>query len=55
MLDWASSVKLAPLFDAGSVNRDKLAHLAQSLSAPFDSLTRRAMLEIESDGLFYVQ
>lgn len=53
-LDWAASVKLAPLFDAGSVNRGKLAHLAQSLSAPFDALTRRALLEIESDGLFYV-
>jgi len=55
VLDWATSVKLAPLFDAGSVNRDKLAHLAQSLTTPFDVLTRRAILEIESDGLFYVQ
>lgn len=54
-IDWAASVKLAPLFDAGSVNRDKLAHLAQSLAEPFDARTRRALLEIESDGLFYVQ
>jgi hypothetical protein len=54
-IDWATSVKLAPLFDAGSVNRDKLAHLAQSLAPPFNASTRRALLEIESDGLFYVQ
>lgn len=54
-LDWAMSVKLVPLFDAGSVNRDKLAHLADTMSAPFDVLTRRTMLEIESDGLFYVK
>lgn len=54
-LDWATSVKLAPLFDAGSVNREKLARLAGSLTAPFSELTRRALLEIESDGLFYVE
>jgi 5-methylcytosine-specific restriction protein B len=54
-LDWAASVKLAPLFDAGSVNRDKLAHLAESLTEPFRRLTRRAIREIESDGLFYVE
>ncbi len=54
-VDWATSVKLVPLFDAGSANREKLAHLAESLVAPFVGSTRRAILEIESDGLFYVQ
>lgn len=53
-LDWATSVKLAPLFEAGSINRDKLAHLAESLPSPFDSLTRRVVLEIAADGLYYV-
>ena len=40
-VDWATSVKLAPLFDAGSVNRDKLAHLARSLVSPFNASTRQ--------------
>jgi 5-methylcytosine-specific restriction protein B len=54
-LDWATSVKFVPLLDAGSINREKLARLAESLTAPFDALTRRGILAIESDGLFYVQ
>lgn len=54
-LDWAASVKLVPLFDAGMVNREKLAHFASTLAQPFDGLTRRAMREIASDGLYFVE
>ena len=54
-LDWAAAAKLVPLFDAGSVNRERLGNLAESLPEPFNRLTRRAMLEIQSDGLFYVE
>ncbi len=54
-LDWATSAKLVPLFDAGSVNRERLAHLADTLPQPFDQQTGRAMREIHSDGLFYVE
>ena len=53
-IDWAASVKLAPLFEAASLNRNKLQALAASLAAPFDGATRRALLAIESDGLYYV-
>jgi len=54
-LDWAVSAKLVPLLDAGMVNREKLASLALSLTAPFDKSTKKGMLEIASDGLFYVE
>ena len=54
-LDWATSVKLVPLFDAGGANREKLNRLASSLPAPFDRVTRRGILEIESDGMFSVR
>lgn len=54
-LDWAVSVKLVPLFDSGMVNRDKLATLARTLDEPLNDSTRRAILEIASDGLFYVE
>lgn len=53
-LDWSVSVKLAPLFDAGMVNRDKLVELAKNLSKPFNQYTRQALLSIASDGLFYI-
>ena len=54
-LDWAVSVKLVPLFDAGMVNRDKVAAMAQGLPVPLNGRTKRAILEIASDGLFYVE
>lgn len=54
-LDWATSAKLVPLLDAGGVNREKLRHFATTLPVPFDGVTRRAILEIESDGLYSVR
>lgn len=54
-VDWAVSVKLVPLFDAGMVNRDKLATMALALTDPLNGFTRRAMLEIAADGLYYVE
>src|SRR5262249_8369747 len=45
-LDWAVGVKLVPVFDAGAVNRDKLASLADSLEPPFDGASKHAMREI---------
>jgi len=55
VLDWAASVKLVPLFDAGGINRSRLDHLASSLSPPFSNLTRRAMETISSDGQYYAR
>jgi MoxR-like ATPase len=53
-MDWATSVKLVPLLDAGTVNRDKLHTLAHSLPSPLNERTKRAMLDIVSDGMFYI-
>lgn len=53
VLDWAASVKLVPLFEAGGVDSVRLAALAESLPTPFSTKTRSAMLAVASDGLYY--
>ena len=54
-IDWAFSVCVGPLFDSGGVNREKLRTLANALAGPFANETRRALLTIESDGMFHVK
>ena len=53
-IDWACAMRIGPLFDAGGVNREKLHTFALDLEGPFAKATRRALLAIESDGMFYV-
>ena len=52
-MDWAASVKLVPLLEAGGVDSIRLAALAESLPPPFSAKMRGAMLSVASDGLYY--
>lgn len=51
-LDWAASVKLVPLFEAGGVETTRLLVLAGSLPSPFTKKTRAAIQAVASDGLY---
>jgi MoxR-like ATPase len=51
-LDWAASVKLVPLFEAGGVETARLIGLADALPSPFTSKTRSALQAVASDGLY---
>jgi 5-methylcytosine-specific restriction protein B len=53
-LDWAASVKLAPLFEADSVNPKSLKHLEKVLPPAFRPLFSRALLETAAAGLYHV-
>ena len=53
-MDWASSIKLAPLFEADTVELDKLADFAAQLSDPFDGQTRARLTEIVSAGSGFI-
>ena len=52
--DWAVSVKLVPLFDSDTVNRAQMVGFANALPQVFQTDTKRELLQIASDGLFYV-
>ncbi|MFM9877717.1 MAG: AAA family ATPase [Rhodoglobus sp.] len=49
-MDWACSIKLAPLFESDSVELDKLQDFSARLSSPFDKQTRARLDEIVSAG-----
>jgi MoxR-like ATPase len=53
-LDWAASVKIAPLFDADTINPTDLEDFAQKLPIPFNERMKRELLQIASAGLYYV-
>jgi len=53
-IDWAASVKLAPLFDA-DLRPDLIRTFAASLGGPFDNGLKRELLQIVSSGLYYVE
>jgi 5-methylcytosine-specific restriction protein B len=55
LLDWAASVKLAPLFDTGSVNYAQLIQYADGLPAPFDRRFRRELKQLVAAGGYYVE
>ncbi len=55
VLDWAVSVKIAPLFDADVVTPDVLKEFAETLTAPFDKTTRRELLGITVAGMHFVE
>jgi 5-methylcytosine-specific restriction protein B len=53
-IDWAASVKLAPLFDADTVTEADLEQFAEGLTAPFSQVTKRQLLAIAAAGLYYI-
>jgi len=55
LMDWAASVKLAPLFDADTITPEQLQDFAGGLTEPFDKLMRQELLQIVSLGQFYVR
>ncbi|HUW15062.1 MAG TPA: AAA family ATPase [Anaerolineae bacterium] len=55
LMDWAASVKLAPLFDTDTISPEHLQDFADGLTEPFDKLMRQELLQIVSLGQFYVK
>lgn len=55
LLDWAVSVKLAPLFDSDTIGETALEDFAAALKAPFDVQLRRALLQIVASGTYYAE
>ena len=54
MMDWAASVKIAPLLDSDTINNNDLERLASGLTAPFDQSFRSEIMQIASAGMYYV-
>jgi 5-methylcytosine-specific restriction enzyme B len=53
-MDWAASVKIAPLFDADSVVMGALENLVTNLPGLFAAHTGRELKKLASGGMFYV-
>jgi hypothetical protein len=53
-LDWAASVKLAPLFESDVVGPEQLSTFARGLAAPFSNQLRRELLVIAASGMHFV-
>ncbi len=53
-MDWAASVKLAPLFESDVLAPEQLSTLAMGLPAPFDGLLKRELLIISASGMHFV-
>lgn len=52
-IDWASSVKIVPLFEADAIDHETILSLAKSLKSPFNKRTRRELLTIANAGLVF--
>lgn len=55
VLDWAVSVKIAPLLDTDVVAQDVLKQFAGTLTTPFEKATRRELLGIVAAGMHFVE
>jgi MoxR-like ATPase len=55
IIDWAASLKLAPLFDSDTISPTDLERYALNLPSPFNQKTRRELLTIVSAGQYYVE
>ena len=53
-MDWAASVKLAPLFESDVLGPDQLTRFAQTLVPPFSRLMKRELLMIAASGVHFV-
>ncbi|WP_252106994.1 MULTISPECIES: AAA family ATPase [unclassified Halomonas] len=54
VLDWAASVKLAPLFESDVLNPEQLIQFAKTLQPPFDQRFSRQLLVISASGMHFV-
>lgn len=54
-MDWAATLKLAPLFDADTVSPSLLEQFANGLATPFHNRMRRELLQIVAAGTYYVE
>jgi 5-methylcytosine-specific restriction enzyme B len=55
LMDWAAAVKLAPLFEADTVNHTHLSGFAEALPPPFNRRLRRELMQIVAAGLYFVE
>lgn len=53
-LDWAASVKLAPLFESDVLEPEQLLNFANTLPEPFSNQFRRQLLIISASGMHFV-
>lgn len=53
-IDWAASVKLAPLFESDVLEPDQLVKFAGSLRSPFSNQFARQLLIIAASGMHFV-
>lgn len=52
-IDWATSVKIVPLFEADAIDHETIFSLANSLQTPFNRKTKRELLTIANAGLVF--
>ncbi len=55
IIDWAASIKLAPLFDSDVVAPEAMKELATTVASPFNRATRRELLGIVAAGEHFVE
>jgi 5-methylcytosine-specific restriction protein B len=53
-IDWATSVKIIPLFEADTIDQEILTLFAKSLANPFHKLSKRELSVIANAGLCYI-
>jgi 5-methylcytosine-specific restriction protein B len=53
-MDWAASIKFAPLFDTDTISPAQLRDYADQWQAPFNRLMRIELLKIVAAGLYFV-
>ncbi|POR47042.1 dynein-related subfamily AAA family protein [Paraburkholderia eburnea] len=53
-IDWAASVKLAPLFESDVLEPDQLENFAKNLPSPFSNQFARQLLIIAASGMHFV-
>lgn len=55
LIDWAASLKLAPLFEADTINGAVLANFANKLPKPFDERTKSEIKKIAAAGMYFIK
>lgn len=55
VMDWAVSIKLAPLFDADNIRPEQLEDFVETLPDIFKAQTRRELLTIANAGQSYIR
>jgi MoxR-like ATPase len=54
VMDWATSLKLAPLFEADTITPLSLDTFADNLKKPFNNMTKHEIKQIAAAGMFFV-